>query len=259
MAKGGGGAWKVAYADFVTAMMALFMVLWILGSEQEMLEQLQEYFRNPPSPWERQSSKFLVDMGEFNGVRSENVDMEGFFSEMDPSILKGVVDNFYKMLNIDTDPGVVPPVEIILTSDGLRLIIFDREDSPMFEKDEAVLTEWGDFLVQNLSWLLSRYTFDVVIEAHTEPLLEGMKAHSAEEVYDPWDRSVDRANIVRRMLELYAGGEVGINRVTGFGNKKPLQEGEGNGRTHQRVTISLTFADPENTHLPKNENIFEEI
>ncbi|MEX0322944.1 MAG: flagellar motor protein MotB [Puniceicoccaceae bacterium] len=259
MAKGGGGAWKVAYADFVTAMMALFMVLWILGSESEMLEHLQEYFRNPPSPWDRKSSKFLVDMGEYTGLRKEKVDTEGYFSEMDPTILKGVVENFYKMLKIDTEPGEIPPVEIVMTSDGLRLIIFDRKDTPMFEKDNAVLTDWGDFLIQNLAWLLSRHRFDVVIEAHTEPLEQPKPRVVGRDTYGPWDRSVDRANKVRRMLELYAGGEVGIHRVTGFGNKQPLAEADGVGRTHQRVTISLSFVDPKTNHIPKNESILEEI
>jgi flagellar motor protein MotB len=90
---GGGGAWKVAAADFFTAMMALFMVLWILGSEQEMLEQLQEYFRNPPSPFTQSSGKFVTDTGSFSG-RSSVDGSKNFFDSMDPSILKGIVSEF---------------------------------------------------------------------------------------------------------------------------------------------------------------------
>jgi chemotaxis protein MotB len=131
---------------------------------------------------------------------------------------------------------------MVLTSDGLRMIIFDREDTPIFLDGSRELTEWGDFLMQNLAWLLSRYSFNVVIEGHSG-------SPSAEETagdpeYGPWELSTGRANMVRRLLEKYAGGGVGISRVTGYGDKRPLEDGEGNGRTHQRITLSLTLPNP---------------
>lgn len=234
-----GGAWKVAYADFITAMMALFMVLWILGSEQELLEQMQEYFRNPPSPWDRASGKFLVEIGENMGIRKEGNTDDGVFDNVDPSVIKGIIESFYRTLQIDIRNEDVPPVEMVITSDGLRLIIYDREDSPMFARQSSELTEWGDFLLQNLAWLLSRHEFEAVIEGHAEP---GM---AAESDYGPWELSVDRANKVRRMLEFYAGGEVGIHQVSGYGSEQPLAEDlQTEGRTHQRITVSLTLPDP---------------
>jgi chemotaxis protein MotB len=240
-----GGAWKVAYADFITAMMALFMVLWILGSEQEMLEQMQEYFRNPPSPWDRVSGKFLVDIGENMGVRREGADEDLLFQKMDPSVIKGIIESFYKTLQIDIRDQEVPPVEMVITSDGLRLIIYDRDDSPMFEDRSSELTEWGDFLLQNLSWLLSRHEFEAIIEGHSEPGM--VAADESLDAYGPWELSVDRANRVRRMLEFYAGGEVGIHEVSGFGSERPLaEELQTAGRTDQRITVSLTLPDPVN-------------
>lgn len=235
-----GGAWKVAYADFITAMMALFMVLWILGTEEELLEQMQEYFRNPPSPWDRMSGKYMLDIGDFEGIRDEGRDEEAFFEAVDPAIMKGILNTFYQLLQIDTTQTEIPPVEIALTSDGLRVMIYDRQDTPMFTPGSTDLTEWGEFLLQNLAWLLSRYEFETVIEGHSAEIVDSR----GREGYGPWELSVDRANQVRRSLEFYAGGEVGINRVTGYGALQPLEEGEGNGRTNQRITLSLSLANP---------------
>jgi len=229
----------VAYADFITAMMALFMVLWILGSEQELLEQMQEYFRNPPSPWDQLASKFMVEIGQHDGFRREGAEDSAVFDNMDPSMIKGLIESFYKTLEIDISNDEVPPIEMIITSDGLRMVIYDRQDSPMFAAESAELTDWGDFLLQNLAWLLSRYQFDAVIEGHSEP---GMAPAHDLEAYGPWELSVDRANIVRKMLEFYAGGEVGIKEVSGYGSKRPLSdELKGDGRTDQRITVSLSI------------------
>jgi len=245
-----GGAWKVAYADFITAMMALFMVLWILGSEQELLEQMQEYFRNPPSPWDRQSGKFLVETGDSMGILDEGEAQEAFFERMDPSVIRGLMDAFYKSLQINTQADEIPPVEMILTSDGLRMIIYNRNDSPMFEKGGDVLTPWGEFLVQNMAWLLSRHSFNAVIEGHAEAGI-GIKTTPDGDSYGPWELSVDRANRVRRKLEFYAGGEVGIDEVAGFGDSAPLPvELQVPGRTHQRITVSLTLPQTHGNSAP---------
>lgn len=231
-----GGAWKVAYADFITAMMALFMVLWILGSEQELLEQMQEYFRNPPSPWDQVSGKFLVDMGDSMGLRREGEAEDALFEKMDPAVIRGLVETFYKALQIDVASAEIPPVEMVITSDGLRVVIYDREDSPMFEEKSDALTEWGDFLLQNLAWILSRKGFEAVIEGHAEP---GMP--ETGDGNGPWELSLNRANTVRQSLEFYAGGDVGIQRVSGMGSRAPLEESlQVPGRTNQRITVSLS-------------------
>lgn len=232
-----GGAWKVAYADFITAMMALFMVLWILGTEQELLEQMQEYFRNPPSPWDRLSGKFLVDMGDNMGVRREGEADEALFEKMDPSLIRGIVQSLYTALEIDASSAEIPPVEMVITSDGMRLVIYDREDSPMFGEESDALTEWGDFLLQNLAWILSREGFEAVIEGHAEP---GMAETGNGN--GPWELSLNRANTVRQSLEFYAGGDIEIQRVSGLGSQAPLEESlQVPGRTNQRITISLSL------------------
>ncbi len=237
---GGGGAWKVAYADFITAMMALFMVLWILGSEEELLEQLQEYFRNPPSPFDSQSGKFPVDIGEFSGHSAVD-EKELYFDSMDASVLQGLMEEFYKVLDVNTSSEEAPPVEITITSDGLRLVIFDREGTPLFEDSKAELSEWGQFLTQNLAWLLSRYPFDVVIESHSGELDE-LRATEFTDQYGAWELTADRSNEIRRRLQFYANGDLDIKRVSGYGKTKPLEGGTDRGRTNQRVHLALSLS-----------------
>lgn len=239
----GGGAWKVAYADFITAMMALFMVLWILGSEEELLEHMQEYFRNPPSPWDREAGKYLVELGEFEGILGEDLDEASFVTRGDPAILTGIIEDFYKLLRLDMETEKVPPVEMVLTSDGLRMVIFDRKDTPLFKGDTAEFTDWGEFLMQNLAWLLTRHSFDVIIEGHSNS--DVRREGPSGEPYGPWELSVDRSNKVRRTLEFYASGQpLGIQRVVGYGDTQPVEGGEGNGRVNRRVTLSLSMPGP---------------
>ena len=235
----GGGAWKVAYADFVTAMMALFMVLWILGAEQDLLDELQEYFKNPPSPWSEASSKFLVETGDHMGFSKERNADDEFFNSPDPAILQGVVDDFNRLLESDLNDAP-SPVKMTLTADGLRMVIFDRDDTPMFYSGGTELTEWGMFLLQNMAWLLTRYDFNVTIESHSE---QDMPERSPD--YGPWELTTDRSNKIRRELQHYAGGDFGIGRVSGYGATQPAEPDEdGMPVTHQRVVVSLSLPDP---------------
>lgn len=237
-----GGAWKVAYADFITAMMALFMVLWILGSEDELLEQLQEYFRNPPSPFDSKSGKYPVNMGEFSGHTSVD-SKEAYFDSQNPTVLQGLIEEFYNVLDIKKNSDEVPPVEITITSDGLRLVIFDRKDTPLFEDAESKLSAWGVFLTQNLAWLLTRYPFEVVIESHSGER-DALRPDAWSPEYGTWELTTDRANEIRRNLQFYANGSLNIKRVSGFGNIKPLEGDAGHGRTNQRISLSLSLAEP---------------
>ena len=245
----GGGAWKVAYADFITAMMALFMVLWILGAEEDLLEQLQEYFRNPPSPWDSKSGKFPVESGEYSGHTSAE-NKEVYFDSMNPTVLEGLVEEFYKVLDIKTNSEEVPPIEITVTSDGIRMVIFDRKDTRLFNDAEANLSEWGLFLMQNLAWLLSRYPFHVVIESHSGEL-DALHEDAWNAEYGTWELTTDRANEVRRNLQFYANGGLEIKRVSGYGDTKPLDGDTSNGRTHQRVNLSLSLAPHSESHISK--------
>jgi chemotaxis protein MotB len=241
---GGGGAWKVAYADFITAMMALFMVLWILGGEDELLEQLQEYFRKPPSPFTQESDKYVAETGDFSGHTGAEA-KEAFFEKLDPAILKGIVNEFYKMLDMEVSQDQVPVVDIAITSDGLRVALYDRQDTPLFRSNHTELTDWADFLAQNLAWLIARYPFELIIESYTSEL-PSMSDGQWVEGDSAWELSTRRGNIFRRRLQFYANDQLNFRSFVSYGsNTSSFSEEElKRGKTEQRITLSLSLTEP---------------
>lgn len=233
-----GGAWKVAYADFVTAMMALFMVLWILGTEQEFLEQLQEYFRNPPNPFKEQAAGVLLRDGELALRSSPEDNPEAFFDRVDPQLIANLVRDFYRLLNLDPEDDE-RPVHVHVTSDGLQLVLFDRSRQPLFEKGTEQLTDWGNLVMQNLSWILARHRFKIMIAGHTAPVDDDIDPHT-----DKWTLSLRRADEVRTRLRHYAVSANQFDRVSGYADTRPYEGLDPENEAHRRVTLSLGLEKP---------------
>lgn len=245
MAKGGGGAWKVAYADFVTAMMALFMVLWISAQDQEVLVATSRYFQRPfTSPMsggagvlnrhgedamkEPPPSSRVPDSRDASGVGSAR--------DVDLQFLSSLAQDFYRQLQMDAD-AVDRPIDIEVTSDGLRVTLFDRAKRPFFVGDTAEFTEWGTFVIQGLAWLIDRNRFQVIIEGHTR---KGLQLPRPE--YSAWELSADRANATRRSLTHYAVDTQLIRRVTGYADTRPIPLEPAESESNHRVAISLSVS-----------------
>jgi chemotaxis protein MotB len=248
---GKGGAWKVAYADFVTAMMALFMVLWICSQDKEVLIATSRYFQQPfNSPVEAYSGILDKDSNQMSTPKDGSAEGKGGDQdkqaaaaatdarEVDLQFLNSLAKDFYKMLQIEQDTQD-SAIEVQVTSDGLRVTLFDRARQPLFEDATARFTPWGDFAMQSLAWMIDRQDFLIVIEGHTR---RGLALPQPD--YTPWELSADRANAARRALVHYAVDVARIQRVTGFADTRPVPmqppESEGN----QRVALSLTFRAP---------------
>ncbi len=243
MAAGGGGAWKVAYADFVTAMMALFMVLWISAQDQKILIATSRYFQNPfKSPMEDHSGVMPFNKAS-NSSSSEAKDDEATASEVKSNqdkqiqlaFLNAVAADFYRLLHLDQNLDQ-KPIDVQVTSDGLRITLFDRVNRPIFAGDTAALTEWGRFVLQNLAWMIDRHQFRVTIDGHTRANLV-----MAEPDYSMWELSADRANAARRSLVHYAVEAELIERVTGYADTRPLPGEPPNSEAHHRLTLSLVL------------------
>ncbi len=234
---GGGGAWKVAYADFVTAMMALFMVLWISAQDQEILIATSKYFQSPfNTPMDASSGVMDSEGGEGSGESAASDEMPTSMADM--AFLNQLAREFYKLLNID-DSSNDMPVEVRVTNDGLRITVFDRTDRPIFEADTDEFTEWGRFVVQNLAWVLDRYDFRVRIDGHTASGYTGKATD-----YTAWELSADRANATRRALQYYAVPAGKIERVTGFADTVSLPGKAPDDSANQRIELSMVIAEP---------------
>lgn len=237
----------MAYADFVTAMMALFMVLWISAQDQKILIATSRYFQNPfNSPLQAGAGvldKESKEVGPQGGGTAKNQDESSTNTSppateaaaVDLQFLNSLAKDFYRLLNLDEDLEE-KPIDIQVTSDGMRITLFDRARKPLFKEATAEFTPWGDFVMQSLSWLIDRHKFNVVIEGHTR---KGLPLPNPD--YGAWELSTDRANAARRSLVHYAAGGGLIERVTGFADTRPVPFQTPESESNQRVTLSLSL------------------
>ncbi len=228
-----GGAWKVAYADFVTAMMALFMVLWITAQDPKVLKATADYFRNPHKPiYTGPAGLMPLNQSTINPAAKDKTRTEAF---PNATLLQRIARDFYKSLALDEATKELP-VDVVVTPDGMKVNIFNRAKRPVFVRDTAQLTEWGQVVLQNLSWLIDRHRFKVIIEGHTPTGFVPPKAD-----YGAWELTADRANTARRALEKYAVSPDQIKRVVGCGDTQPMPGVASADETNARVTLSLSL------------------
>lgn len=226
-----GGAWKVAYADFVTAMMALFMVLWISAQDKQILIATSNYFKQPFNALTKSSVGVMkTENGGSRGRDRSKVSA----AAANLAFLTALARELNRMLNV-SDVSKEKPVDMEVTSDGLKVTLYDRRSQPLFEKNVAKPTAWGVFVLQNLAWLAERNNLRITIDGHTAT---GFVPTAAD--YGPWELSADRANASRRLMEFYAVDPKKIERVTGFGDTKPLPDLPPESESNQRITISLS-------------------
>jgi chemotaxis protein MotB len=239
-----GGAWKVAYADFVTAMMALFMVLWISSQDKKILLATSRYFQQPfHSPFQDHSGMmpFNKELRDGSGGKNEKDDSASQTKaasdarQIELNFLNSVAADYKRLLRIDDDLER-KSIDVQVTSDGLRVTLFDRARRPLFGEHTSELTTWGLFVMQNLAWLIERYHFRVVIEGHTRSKLD-----FPAENYTAWELSADRANAARRSLVFYAVDPASVERVTGYADTRPMDGEAPESESNQRVTLSLSL------------------
>src|SRR5579863_9409436 len=161
-----GGAWKVAYADFVTAMMALFMVLWLSSQDQRIKEAVERAFRNPFSSVTKDSVG-IIPSKETQAVKSSSGNFDSA-SAVELSMLRRLNQDILKSFQSETDAQDENPVKLDLTSDGLSINVFDRSHKPIFEPQSTIFTQYGDWVFSTLAWEISRYNnFSIELEGHT--------------------------------------------------------------------------------------------
>lgn len=229
-----GGAWKVAYADFVTAMMALFMVLWLAAQDQKIKEAIERAFRHPfmsltkdsaglmPTKNDRQNSSGSGRLESAANASSQFALLRRLQNEMSKPFAK----------NSEEDQETV---QFVMTAEGLRINIFDRAQKPVFIKDSSELTVYGKWVMSTLAWQISRYNnFQLELDGHTE---EGFQRMSEE--YGSWELSTDRANTGRRILIRNGVDSRQIRKVAGFADTSPLPETEPDDPINRRISMLL--------------------
>lgn len=234
MGGGGGGSWKVAYADFVTAMMALFLVLWLVSQDSKVKDAVSRTFRNPFSATEKKSTGIFDSKTEDDKSYSR-----GNFSANAPielGVLRRLSQDMLKTLSTNPELQQEEPIRMELMSDGIRLSLFDRHQRPLFDAGSTELSEYGKWVFTTLAWQITRFTnhFTLEIEGHTEA-----DYHPKPGQPDAWDLSTDRAQATRRLLMSQDVRSSQIRRVSGYAASIPMQGVSTNDPRNRRVSLIL--------------------
>ena len=196
-----GGAWKVAYADFVTAMMAFFLVLWIVGQSRAVKASIAGYFRDP-GIFDQQKSNGVIAGGDFR------LDPEGDSRVKPVAIPSGVSEVRRNLQNVGSQIremlGKMPEFKTMLqhlniqmTDEGLRIELIESADSSFFDTGSAALKGESEKMLATIAGELSSVKNPVVLEGHTD----SRAYRGATEMYTNWELSADRANAARRVLQ----------------------------------------------------------
>lgn len=232
-----GGSWKVAFADFATAMMAFFLLMWILGmADKQTQSSISEYFNNPNA----------VDMGGSAGVTGSQPGMgegEGEMLEEAPPAPTAATEaeaEALEQLQADVEHVIESMqemeqfkdrVKVEMTPEGMRIQIMDRENKYMFPSGSAQLEPEAVALLQELAAVIATVPNRISISGHTDSMPYGSSN------YSNWELSTDRAHSARR--EFIRGGLPAskIGRVVGLASQAPLFPDDPTNPMNRRITI----------------------
>jgi chemotaxis protein MotB len=230
-----GGSWKVAYADFVTTMMALFMVLWLTQQSDKVKKSVERAFQNPGVGVTQESSG-IVAGGGLEAVKAQSLQgKKGAASANEVEVLRRLTEDLLKALQADSDAEETDTVKLEMTNEGLLISVFDNNRKPLFERDSANFTEYGRWVFSTLTWEICRYRgFPLELGGHTE-----RGRPSVREDYSDWEITADRANAVRRLLLKNGVRSEQIKKVAGHADTVPLPNTRPEEERNRRVTVLL--------------------
>jgi chemotaxis protein MotB len=235
-----GGSWKVAYADFVTAMMAFFLVMWIVGMDDQTKQAIEGYFSNPVG-YKKGYSAGSSPLGSGNSpasVRQAPMRLvvrayeQKRFDEV-ARRLQGKLDSAQATLGLNTK------VEVILTEQGLRIeLVEGGKGDTFFPLGSAAMTGTASAALELIAAELRALPNVVVIEGHTDAARYGASAS-----YTNWELSADRANAARRVLE--GSGITGdrVEAVRGLADRHPRNPDDPMDPANRRISILLPYTE----------------
>jgi len=241
-----GGAWKVAYADFVTAMMALFIVLWIMSQSQSIRLNVAQYFRNPgllpgatglletsdmggemPTPGHRQE---LQTPAPIHPEVSKTASDRGSLEEVKKRITE-IIAQLPELSRLKDQ------VALEITDEGLRIELLDQESSHFFDIGSANVKTETQELLKVIAQELKKLPNHITLEGHTDSRPYGGKD------YTNWELSADRANAARRVMEEGGVNQGQITSVRGCADRQLRNREAPMDIQNRRVSIVVRFQD----------------
>lgn len=239
-----GGSWKVAFADFMTAMMAFFLVMWLVGQSDSVKESVAGYFRDPGKYQKMGRSGVLK--GSDATMKTEQISSsmvkppskeESSGAKKESEQLNLIARNIMQQLEEQKEfQRLKKNIKLQMTSEGLRIVLNESENSPaFFEQGSAKLLQKSAIILVTIAKELGHLTNHIVIEGHTD------NAGSNQGDYTNWELSADRANAARQLMEvsgLYSGQ---IREVRGFADRFPMVENNPSDPRNRRITLVVLY------------------
>lgn len=228
-----GGAWKVAYADFVTAMMALFIVLWLLNTNKKIQEAVGGYFKDPTGTSKKIGSN-MAGAGENFVLTHDN--MPKLKDQLQMAIRQ--VTDFEKMKN---------HIEMTITSEGLRIELSESASGTFFDSGSPTLNKDGRDLLITLAQELGKMPNKLSIEGHTDA-----QPYSPSATYTNWELSADRANAARRVMQANGIRADQVMQIRGFADQRLRKPEAPLDPANRRISVIVQYIVKNDEDDPKS-------
>jgi len=244
-----GGAWKVAYADFVTAMMAFFLVMWIVGLNTAVKEAIAAYFKDPigfmestergDRPFSLQTPGVLTAPDVKPDLRKDSLELakardreQKKFEKVKESLEK-VIREYPEFKDLQKS------VQVKLAVDGLRIDLIESSSDLFFDSGSALTKPRTRKLLQKIAKELGRLPNSVVVEGHTDS-----RPYFGPQGWTNWELSTARANAARAIMEVSGLRKGQVAEVRGWADRMPLDPKNRASFRNRRVSIMLKFGTP---------------
>lgn len=266
-----GGAWKIAYADFVTAMMAFFLLMWLLGSTAKGdLQGIADYFNSPlkvamaGGDGSGNSSSVVPgggnDLSKVHGQvrRSESVEnknrrmtpeqMRAEMARQDQARIKALQARVDSVITANTLLNEYrAQIRMDVTPDGLQIQVMDSQNRPMFDSGSALVKPYMRDILRGIGSALTEVENRISLAGHTDAMPYG----NSDRGYSNWELSADRANASRRELVAAGMPDDKLARVVGLAASDPLLPEDPRAATNRRITITVLTREAEERLLGK--------
>jgi len=217
-----GGAWKVAYADFVTAMMSLFIVLWLMGSSEKVKRAVAGYFNDPKGTGSQLGTTMTGTGATVTTVSNDNMQK-----------MKELKDKLEAEIKAREDlEKLSKQIEITITPEGLRIELIEDKNGVFYQSGSARLSSSGQELLTLLAGELKTLPNALLIEGHTDAT-----QYSNDASYSNWELSADRANTARRLLQQDGVRADQVTQVRGYADQLLRVKGSPLDPSNRRISI----------------------
>lgn len=233
-----GGAWKVAYADFVTAMMALFIVLWVLGQDQKVVESVAGYFKDPIGFTEKLRA-ITAGNAESLPFQLDSVNIKEQLRELEIQRLESLGESLKQELKQNPEfEKLADQINIEIAKEGLRIELTESMENVFFEVGTANLKPEAARIIQQIAVNLQKLPNKIIIEGHTD----SRQYTTGAKGYSNFELSSERANATRRTL-VGAGLEPSkIDEVRGYADTRLRDTNDPFSAVNRRTSLIIKFS-----------------